>query len=91
MPKYFYKCLDCDHRFFIYHGMKELLSDCPQCEKTDSLIKEINKIMLKKSNSSDNKTGDLTKQYIEDNKELLKSYREELQGVNYDDDKNISD
>jgi len=71
--------------------MKELLSDCPQCEKTDSLIKEINKIMLKKSNSSDNKTGDLTKQYIEDNKELLKSYREELQGVNYDDDKNISD
>ena len=32
MPKYFYRCTDCENEFEIYHSIKECLKYCDQCE-----------------------------------------------------------
>ena len=92
MPKYYYKCKKCDHSFKAYHGMKEKLDDCPQCKTVDGLVREVNKIFIKKEKivNSNNNIGDLTNQFIEDNRTILKDYKEELL-QNEHDDTNISD
>ena len=91
MPKYSYRCAECDHRFFIRHGVSEILSKCPKCNLDNSLIKEINKVSFKKQDQpTNNKVGDLTKKFIEDNREVLDSYKQELREKEYCDVKDIS-
>ena len=90
MPKYFYSCEECEHAFRAYHGPKERLSNCPQCHSQDSLVRKINKIFIKKHDTGDTAkaVGDLTKEFIEDNRSILKDYKEELKQNEFND-KNI--
>jgi len=87
MPKYFYKCKKCDFLFKIYHSINEKLKDCPECEAIDGLVRKVNKVFVKKQQTTnlDNKVGNLTKQFIEDNKTILKEYKEEIAQNEYDD------
>lgn len=75
-----------------FHDIKTLLKKCPQCSEDDALKREINKVYIKKQkeDSSDKNIGSLTKQFIEENRTILKEFREELKENEYDD-KNISD
>ena len=93
MPKYLYDCDACEHSFHTYHGITENLKDCPQCEANNSLVRKVNKVFVikKTETSSTKKVGELTKQFIEDNRDILKDYREDLQRKNYNDNENISD
>ena len=80
MPKYFYSCTKCNHVFRAYHSAKETLTNCPECFGNDTLKKEINKVYIKKQETSNSNkpVGELTKKFIEDNREILKEYKEEL-------------
>ena len=92
MPKYSYKCTACDYNFFIRHAIKEVYEKCPECGLDNSLLKEINNVAIKKiSQANAQHVGELTKQYIEENKDLLKTYKKDLQGKEHNDVKNISD
>ena len=91
MPKYFYSCQECEHSFGVYHGTKERLKNCPQCDTIDGLIRKVNKVFIKNENTNELKqVGDLTKEFIEDNRGILKDYRKEL-GNNEYNDNNSSD
>ena len=93
MPKYGYQCDECMHSFIAFHGIKEKLNNCPQCKAENTLVREINKVFIKKQEitNSTKKVGELTKQFIEDNRDILREHKEDLQGKNYNDNKNISD
>tara|TARA_Y100000034_G_C6784701_1_gene350973 strand:+ start:595 stop:885 length:291 start_codon:yes stop_codon:yes gene_type:complete len=96
MPKYSYKCENCNHQFVIFHGIQENPSNCPECESSDDLTKMVNMVYIKKTptektNSSFKKVGELTKEAIEDNKEILKDIKEQTKNLNYVDITNISD
>ena len=93
MPKYLYDCDTCEYSFHVYHRITEKLKDCPQCEASNSLVRKVNKVFVIKETetSSAKKVGELTKQFIEDNRDVLKDYREDLQRKNYNDSENISD
>ena len=84
MPKYCYRCKECGHEFEIRHGIKERLYDCENCnnEQTLSRIPQITQI-VKDSNVGKQKTGSLVKQYIEDNREILK--QEKKHRIEYND------
>ena len=86
MPKYFYSCKECKHAFRAYHGPKELLTNCPECHGIDVLLRKINKVFIKKqeANISDHPAGELTKKFIEDNRDILKEYKEELTQNEFD-------
>ena len=91
MPKYSYICKECDYRFFARHGIKETFKKCPECKLDNSLLREINKVAIKKTPLSTNSNiGDLTKKFIEENRDVLKSYKEDLEGASRRDIENIS-
>ena len=91
MPKYFYSCQECEYSFNAHHGIKERLKTCPQCDTIDGLVRKVNKIFIKNKNTNELKQiGDLTKEFIEVNREVLKDYRKEL-GNNEYNDNNSSD
>ena len=83
MPKYYYHCNNCNRDFFAYHLMDEKQKDCSMCESTD-ISKLLTKPLFFEKKNEKSKTGELTKQYIEDNKKVLEDLKEEAKSVNYD-------
>jgi putative FmdB family regulatory protein len=75
MPRYRYFCQDCQKDFLIFHGMNDQQTHCITCESND-----IQKMLTKPTfieNKKDPKVGQLTKSYIEQNKEVLENLKEE--------------
>ena len=80
MPKYFYRCTDCENEFEIYHSIKECLKYCDQCE-LETLIR-VPSLVFTKVTKQDLKTkkvvGSVVKEFIEDEKEQLQSEKQTL-------------
>ena len=76
MPKYCYKCSECESEIEVRHGMTERLTDCKVCDKEEVLtrIPQLTNI-VRKQEQGDRKTGSLVKEYIEENKRILKEER----------------
>ena len=73
MPVYCYKCSICDSEVEVRHGMTERLEDCEACDNKQVLtrIPQLTNFVRKESKDSQ-QTGDLVKEYIEENKRILK-------------------
>jgi len=73
VPKYCYKCPECEGEMEVRHGMTERLEECKLCEYQGVLsrIPQITNI-IRKQEQSDKKTGSLVKEYIEENKRILR-------------------
>ncbi len=84
MPKYCYRCNECDHEFETRHGMTERLYDCDNCDNSESLqrIPQLTRILTTPA-AGKQKTGSLVKEYIEENKRILKE--EKKQRIEYND------
>ena len=81
MPRYMYFCDDCQDNFTVFHGLNDIQNFCLMCESEN-----INKMLTKPIHlkvKKDKLTGNLTKKYIEENKEILKNLKKEAQ-KNYD-------
>ena len=70
------------------HAYGEVQKDCEKCETKDSLVKLMSRptILKTKSNTSgeDSEVGNLTKQFIEENREVLNKQKEEYSKKQYD-------
>ena len=78
MPRYVYKCSYCDGEMEVRHEMSERLTDCKVCDNEGVLsrIPQLTNI-VRKQEQGDKKTGSLVKEYIEENKRILKEERKE--------------
>ena len=76
MPKYCYKCPECEREMEVRHGMTERLEECKLCEYQGVLtrIPQLTNI-LKKQEQGQRSTGSLVKEYIEENKKILQEER----------------
>ncbi len=76
MPKYCYKCTECASECEVRHGITERLQDCSECDVEGSLVR-IPQLtnFVRKQPPSEKKTGSLVKEYIEENKRILKEER----------------
>ena len=75
MPRYRYFCEDCQKDFLVFHGMAEMQELCVLCES-----QKIKKMLTKPTfieTKKDSKVGQLTKNYIEKNREVLENLKEE--------------
>ena len=79
MPRYHYKCKGCTKEWWEWRGMTEPeISVCPTC-----LQEEVIKIpaffshQQTTGNSPKQKVGDVTKEHIEENREMLKQMKQE--------------
>jgi len=80
MPRYRYECKSCGDLIIVFHSFKETFSDCEKCNQTGSMQKLLSTpITLKKEtiNISKKRVGELTKEYIEENRKVLKQQKEE--------------
>ena len=77
MPRYRYKCEDCEEEFVILHSFSETVEECSVCGHLG--VKKIlgKPVVINKKTEESKATGALTKEYIEANRELLKEMKEE--------------
>ena len=86
MPRYVYRCDSCNNHFQVRHGMKEVQESCQLCQETKCLTRVPQMPIIKKEQESGNeKTGNLTKNAIEENKKLLSTMKKEARSQIYDD------
>jgi len=67
------------------HSMSETIKDCTLCDASETLIKLIGKPFINKTeNSSESNIGEITKKFIEDNKDVLQQQKDEFKNKTYD-------
>lgn len=78
MPKYCYKCSECGSEVEVRHGITERLTDCKVCDNQGVLtrIPQLTNI-VRKQEQGERKTGSLVKDYIQENKEILKEQKKQ--------------
>ncbi len=87
MPRYRYLCENCDQTTDAFHAYKETLTDCEKCESKESLKKILSTPyygIKKASPQFDKKVGDITKEYIEENRKILEKQKEENKNKNHE-------
>jgi len=82
VPRYEYKCRECDVEFEISHSMKEKMSNCESCKAEGSLFRVITSFAVSGFKSNDlNKSqnaGKVVNEFIEEAKIEVSQYRDEL-------------
>lgn len=78
MPIYIYECLDCLGEWKENHGMTESAEECDWCQSGNIHRKPTQFNNLTKVQQQKRKTGELTKEFIENSREDLKHHKQEL-------------
>ncbi len=76
MPKYYYHCNFCHSDFYVYHMMSETQELCTLCDMPD-ISKLLTKPLYFDKSNQKSKVGEITKQYIDDNKKILDNLKQE--------------
>jgi predicted nucleic acid-binding Zn ribbon protein len=84
MPRYNYKCSSCQIEQIIFHSIGETVELCTNCEKVGTMIKLLTKPLYNNNKSQPAKVGDLTKDYIEQNREILEQEKREAKRESYE-------
>tara|TARA_Y100000310_G_scaffold333108_1_gene409981 strand:+ start:519 stop:785 length:267 start_codon:yes stop_codon:yes gene_type:complete len=86
MPRYRYECSNCGVEIIVFHGLEETFSDCEKCEQPNTMKKLLSRpLTLKKPTTTSNKKiGDLTKEYIEENRKVLEQQKKEAKQKTHD-------
>ena len=82
MPRYRYMCHTCMTEFIAMHSFKEMQEKCIHCESY-----EISKLLsrpIKVENKPEAQTGQITKEYIDSNKEILEDLKSSSKSENYE-------
>ena len=82
MPRYRYVCADCCNEQMAFHRINETADSlqCKFCELTGSLVKSLTTPQIIKSK----KVGEITKEFIKANKELLKEEKSKAKEETYE-------
>ena len=81
MPRYAYRCKECDHFFEVTHPMSEKRKDCPSCDTNDSLSRVPNNVVKKVTRTK--KVGDIVNAHIEEVKQEVKEEKERIRKEEY--------
>tara|TARA_R110000824_G_scaffold182970_2_gene363962 strand:- start:713 stop:979 length:267 start_codon:yes stop_codon:yes gene_type:complete len=77
MPKYVYKCEQCEEHFEVYHGMNECQDNCIYCSAL-SLHRVPQMPFIKRQKlSKGKKVGDEVKHAIESNRAILEETKKD--------------
>lgn len=83
MPKYTYKCKECEVVISVIHGMNERLTCCENCDKLDTLIKIPSSISII---HKDTEVGKIVESQIEETKRDLIEEKERISKLEYTND-----
>lgn len=86
MPKYVYKCNECEGFFEVYHGMSEDQETCVLCSAVGPHRVPQMPHIKRQEVSKGGKVGDEVKRAIEENRAILKDAKKEVRRDYYRDD-----
>jgi len=78
VPKYAYKCKECDHAFEAVHGMFMKLRNCDECGTDGSLFRIPSASFTANMPSKDDKPGQIVKDFIEEAREEVQKEKERM-------------
>ena len=85
MPKYAYRCKDCDSYFEVRHSMSERLEWCDDCNSNSlTRVPQMPFVLKTKKTNNKRKVGELVKEYIEEAKNELSGEKEILKNKEFD-------
>jgi putative FmdB family regulatory protein len=84
MPRYRYYCETCDLEFVVLHGINDEFNRCLTCEQETVQKVLSTPIIIKKTQNNNSKVGDITHEYIEVNKQILKEEKEKAKEQDYE-------
>jgi putative FmdB family regulatory protein len=87
MPRYRYRCSNCDDEKVVFHAFDETPPlSCSNCLSENTLQKVIGTLYFKsKENTATGQAvGQLTKDYIEENRRILEDEKKKLRNENYE-------
>ena len=79
MPRYSYRCLQCEKISELTHKYKEIIVSCPLCEASGSLEKLLNTPIQRGYINPPRRQPLSVKEYIAETKEELKKDKKDLQ------------
>lgn len=77
MPRYTYKCSECNETFQTFHGMSETLSKCEICGSIDCLKRVYDKISFKTKTLEKTGAEQRVNEFIKDSKQILDKHKSE--------------
>ena len=89
MPKYVYKCLECEQVYETIHSFGDIIETCLQlneyseCSSTSKIQRIPQSINLFKKEHKEAQVGQVVNDFIEQTKEEVKTYKKELQKWKY--------
>jgi putative FmdB family regulatory protein len=87
MPRYNYECDNCGNVITIFHSINDTCADCSTCEQKNTMRKLLSVPFVIKNDvvaQDDRQVGNITKEYIEANREILKQQKEKIKKENYE-------
>lgn len=84
MPRYVYRCDSCFGHFQIRHGMTEKQEECTICNNVGALTRVPQMPFVINKEDKEAKVGSTTKEFIEQNKDLLNAMKKEARSTTYD-------
>ena len=86
MPRYRYRCDACETEQIIFHRISETIVLCPQCNISHKIYKMLTTptIVVKSEQEAAMEVGELTREYIEANRDILKQQIEEAKKDTYE-------
>jgi len=66
MPRYRYRCIQCNQETEIFHLSDEVVSECPKCEIPETLIKILTGFTTSKKTTRKPRTGEITEDFIKE-------------------------
>ena len=85
MPKYVYKCNECEEHFEVYHGMSENQDGCVYCRALSPHRVPQMPFLKRSVEPKGDKVGEETKAAIEANRAILKEAKKDARNQYYDD------
>jgi putative FmdB family regulatory protein len=78
MPRYKYKCESCDKVMIVLHSINDSYTTCDFCG-IEGMMKKLlsTPLYMVEDSTVDGAVGDITKEYIEANREILKQQQKE--------------
>ena len=86
MPKYVYRCKECDFVKEVVHSMQEKLKDCQECGKIEALMRVPSFSLAISKKEENTSSGTRVKDFIEEARNELKEERHILQRKEYTND-----
>ncbi len=78
MPRYQYRCSDCETTITLRHLSDETPSECPECFSKHGLVKLLTKFSTEVKKTQTSAPGHITEKFIKDAKKELKQQKQEL-------------